>query len=59
MKFAQSLATLDWISRAENLVVAGPPGTRKSRLVEIPAKAAIEKDVRVASHTQGDPQHCD
>jgi hypothetical protein len=29
-----ALATSEWISRAENLVIAGPPSTGKSHLVE-------------------------
>ena len=43
-----ALATLEWIGRAENLVIAGPSGTGKSHLVEALAHAAIEKDLRVA-----------
>jgi DNA replication protein DnaC len=46
-----ALATLEWISRAENLVIAGPSGTGKSHLVEALAHAAIEKDLRVAWFT--------
>ena len=46
-----ALATLEWISRAENLVVAGPSGTGKSHLVEALAHAAIDKDLRVAWFT--------
>ena len=36
-----ALATLEWIGRAENLIVAGPSGTGKSHLVEALAHAAI------------------
>src|SRR5437764_8731696 len=46
-----ALATLEWIGRAENLVIAGPSGTGKSHLVEALAHAAIEKDLRVAWFT--------
>src|SRR3984957_9485532 len=46
-----ALADLEWISRAENLVIAGPSGTGKSHLVEALAHAAIEKDMRVAWFT--------
>jgi DNA replication protein DnaC len=37
----RSLATLEWIDRHENLVVAGPSGTGKSHLVEALGHAAI------------------
>ena len=46
-----ALATLEWIGRSENLVIAGPSGTGKSHLVEALAHAAIEKDLRVAWFT--------
>jgi DNA replication protein DnaC len=46
-----ALATLEWISRAENLVVAGPSGTGKSHFAEALAHMAIEKDLRVAWYT--------
>jgi DNA replication protein DnaC len=46
-----ALATLEWIGRAENLVIAGPSGTGKSHLVEALAHAAIEKDLRVVWFT--------
>jgi DNA replication protein DnaC len=46
-----ALATLEWIGRAENLVVTGPSGTGKSHLAEALAHAAIEKDLRVAWFT--------
>jgi DNA replication protein DnaC len=47
----QALVTLEWISRAENLAVAGPSGTGKSHFVEALAHAAIEADLRVAWFT--------
>jgi DNA replication protein DnaC len=46
-----ALATLEWIGRAENLVVAGPSGTGKSHFAEALAQAAIDKDLRVAWFT--------
>jgi DNA replication protein DnaC len=46
-----ALATLEWIGRAENLVIAGPSGTGKSHFAEAVAHAAIEKDLRVAWFT--------
>jgi DNA replication protein DnaC len=47
----QSLSTLEWIGRHENLVVAGPSGTGKSHFVEGLAHAAIEADLRVVWFT--------
>jgi DNA replication protein DnaC len=38
----QALRTLEWIDRAENLVVAGPSGTGKSHLCEALGHAAID-----------------
>ena len=46
-----ALTTLEWIGRAENLVIAGPSGTGKSHFVEALAHAAIENDLRVAWFT--------
>ncbi len=46
-----ALATLEWISRAENLVIAGPSGTGKSHFAEALAHAAIDQDLRVAWFT--------
>ena len=46
-----ALATLEWISRAENLVIAGPSGTGKSHFAEALAHAAIDTDLRVAWFT--------
>jgi DNA replication protein DnaC len=46
-----ALVTLEWIGRAENLVLAGPSGTGKSHFVEALSQAAIEKDLRVAWFT--------
>ena len=46
-----ALTTLEWISRAENLAIAGPSGTGKSHLVEALAHAAIDNDLRVAWYT--------
>jgi DNA replication protein DnaC len=47
----QSLSTLEWIGRAENLAVSGPSGTGKSHFVEALAHIAIEADLRVAWYT--------
>src|SRR5262249_11716653 len=46
-----ALATLEWVGRHENLVVAGASGTGKSHFVEALAHVAIEKDLRVAWFT--------
>lgn len=46
-----ALTTLEWVARAENLVIAGPSGTGKSHFTEGLAHAAIEKDLRVAWFT--------
>lgn len=43
--------TLEWISRAENLAVAGPSGTGKSHFIEALAHVAIEQDLGVAWFT--------
>ena len=47
----QALTTLEWIGRAENLVIAGPSGTGKSHFAEALAHAAIDNDLRVAWFT--------
>jgi DNA replication protein DnaC len=47
----QALATLEWIGRRENLVIAGPSGSGKSHFVEGLSHAAIEQDLRVAWFT--------
>ncbi|MET7427336.1 IS21-like element helper ATPase IstB [Dactylosporangium sp. NPDC005555] len=47
----QALTTLEWISRAENLAIAGPSGTGKSHFVEALAHTAIEADLRVGWFT--------
>ncbi|MGH2467455.1 MAG: IS21-like element helper ATPase IstB [Candidatus Dormibacteraceae bacterium] len=44
----QALATLEWLGRAENLILAGPSGTGKTHFVEGLASAAIEAGRRVA-----------
>jgi DNA replication protein DnaC len=43
-----ALRTLEWISRRENLVVAGPSGTGKSHLLEALGHAAIDVQMTVA-----------
>ena len=39
-----ALRTLEWIGRAENLVVCGPAGTGKTFLLEALGQAAVEAD---------------
>ena len=46
-----ALATLEWITRAENLAVTGPSGTGKTHLVEALAHTAIDTGRRVAWFT--------
>ena len=46
-----ALASLEWISRAENLAVTGPSGTGKTHLIEALAHAAIDTGRRVAWFT--------
>jgi len=41
-----ALRSLDWIGRAENLVLVGPSGTGKSHFAEAIAHAAIDHDLR-------------
>jgi DNA replication protein DnaC len=43
-----ALATLEWLGRAENLVLAGPSGTGKTHWCEALAGRAIEQGHRVA-----------
>ncbi|MGH3637480.1 MAG: IS21-like element helper ATPase IstB [Mycobacterium sp.] len=47
----QSLQTLEWISRAENLCICGPSGTGKSHLAEALGHRAIDQGKTVAWHT--------
>jgi DNA replication protein DnaC len=47
----QSLMTLEWIGRHENLAAAGPSGTGTSHFVEALAHAALEADMRVVWFT--------
>jgi DNA replication protein DnaC len=44
----RSLRSLEWITRSENLVVAGPSGTGKSHLLEALGHAAIDVQMSVA-----------
>jgi DNA replication protein DnaC len=44
----RALRSLEWISRAENLVVAGPSGTGKSHLLEAIGHAAVDRHMTVA-----------
>ena len=50
-KAQRALRTLEWIDRAEVLVVCGPSGTGKSHLVEALGHRAIDKGKTVAWHT--------
>jgi DNA replication protein DnaC len=47
----QALRTLEWIDRAEVLVVCGPSGTGKSHLIEALGHLAIDNGKTVAWHT--------
>jgi DNA replication protein DnaC len=47
----RALQTLEWIDRAEVLVVCGPSGTGKSHLVEALGHLAIDNGKTVAWHT--------
>jgi DNA replication protein DnaC len=44
----RALRSLEWVSRAENLVVAGPSGTGKSHLLEAIGHHAIDQGLAVA-----------
>ncbi len=46
-----ALMTLEWITRAENLCIAGPSGTGKSHFAEALAHKAIDNGMRVAWFT--------
>ena len=54
-----ALATLDWISRAQNLAVAGPSGTGKSHFVDLAQVGILHPDlvVGVARAAHGDHAH--
>lgn len=43
-----ALATLEWVGRAENLVVCGPAGTGKTFLLEALGQVAVEAGMKVA-----------
>ena len=47
----QSLRTLEWLGRAENLCICGPSGTGKSHLAEALGHLAIDHGKTVAWHT--------
>jgi DNA replication protein DnaC len=47
----QALRTLEWINRAEALVVCGPSGTGKSHFIEALGHLAIDNGRTVAWHT--------
>ncbi len=46
-----ALMTLEWVGRAESLVLAGPSGTGKSHFVEALCHLAIDNDLRVSWFT--------
>ncbi len=46
-----ALRTLEWVQRAEALVVCGPSGTGKSHFIEALGHLAIDHDKTVAWHT--------
>lgn len=46
-----ALRSLDWLGRAENLVLVGPSGTGKSHFAEAICHAAIDRDLRVSWFT--------
>jgi DNA replication protein DnaC len=46
-----ALMTLEWVTRAENLAIAGPSGTGKSHFAEALAHQAIDAGLRVAWFT--------
>lgn len=50
----QALRTLEWVHRAENLVVCGPSGTGKTFLLEALGQHAVEQGLRVAWFTLED-----
>ena len=50
----QALRTLEWVSRAENLVVCGPSGTGKTFLLEALGQQAVEQGLKVAWFTLED-----
>jgi DNA replication protein DnaC len=47
-KTQRSLRSLEWVTRSENLVVAGPSGTGKSHLLEALGHAAVDAQMTVA-----------
>ena len=47
----QALQTLEWVNRAEVLVVCGPPGSGKSHFIEALGHRAIDKGRTVSWHT--------
>jgi DNA replication protein DnaC len=46
-----ALMTLEWVTRAENLAIAGPSGTGKSHFAEALAHKAVDAGLRVAWFT--------
>jgi len=48
VKAQRSLRSLEWVTRSENLVVAGPSGTGKSHLLEALGHTAVDAQMSVA-----------
>jgi DNA replication protein DnaC len=51
----RAVRTLEWVTRAENLVVAGPQGTGKSHLLEALGHHGIDQRLTVAWFSVEDP----
>jgi DNA replication protein DnaC len=47
----QALRSLEWVGRAENLVICGPSGSGKSHFIEALGHQAIDQNKTVAWHT--------
>jgi DNA replication protein DnaC len=47
----QALRTLEWVGRAENLVICGPSGSGKSHFIEALGHLAIDRGMTIAWHT--------
>jgi DNA replication protein DnaC len=47
----QALRTLEWVGRAENLVICGPSGSGKSHFIEALGHRAIDQGKTIAWHT--------
>jgi DNA replication protein DnaC len=47
----QALRSMEWVGRAENLVICGPSGSGKSHFIEALGHSAIDRGKTVAWHT--------